>query len=375
MNLLFESTGEKLRRTRPAVALSRRLPFSLSRCLAFSLSLLLVAACAAPQAAVPPPPRAPDPPAVYPPVSLPKDEAPHDDLTEWWYYTGHLEAEDGRTFGFEFVIFQAIRGDYPPVYPAHFAISDRARGAFFHRERSSVGSQIGTEAGFELRVGDWRMRGLNGRDELEVETPEYGLRLRLEALKRPVLHDEDGIAGFGAAGVSYYYSRTRMAVEGTLIDHGQPVRVKGLAWFDKQWGNFLVLEGGWDWFALMLDDGAELMLNLLRDEDRNLALAYGTYVAPDGTFRHLGGAEFSIEPTGSWTSPRSGAVYPSGWRVTTRQPSYGLTVTPVLQDQELSGGGTTGIVYWEGQNDVAGTRGDQPVAGRAYVELTGYAPR
>ena len=32
---------------------------------------------------------------------------------EWWYYTGHLLADDGRKFGFEFVIFRAERGNFP----------------------------------------------------------------------------------------------------------------------------------------------------------------------------------------------------------------------------------------------------------------------
>src|SRR5690349_1948138 len=29
-----------------------------------------------------------------PPVRFPQDEAPHRDLTEWWYYTGHMEGQD-----------------------------------------------------------------------------------------------------------------------------------------------------------------------------------------------------------------------------------------------------------------------------------------
>src|SRR6266566_2082495 len=32
------------------------------------------------------------------PVVLPRDDAPHDRLTEWWYYTGHLHAAGGRRF-------------------------------------------------------------------------------------------------------------------------------------------------------------------------------------------------------------------------------------------------------------------------------------
>src|SRR5215469_5123985 len=35
-------------------------------------------------------------PAALPPVRFPQDEAPHHDLTEWWYYTGHLHGTDAQ---------------------------------------------------------------------------------------------------------------------------------------------------------------------------------------------------------------------------------------------------------------------------------------
>lgn len=88
-----------------------------------ALALLLVAACSSggapilanPTAARPPvpaasigPSRAPDPIA----VALPRDDRPHDRLTEWWYYTGHLRDTAGGTWGFEFVIFRAERGSF-----------------------------------------------------------------------------------------------------------------------------------------------------------------------------------------------------------------------------------------------------------------------
>src|SRR6266566_3939002 len=53
------------------------------------------------------------------PVHFPQDEAAHRDLTEWWYYTGHMNAvaSDGKIhhYGFELVFFQALRSDLPPV--------------------------------------------------------------------------------------------------------------------------------------------------------------------------------------------------------------------------------------------------------------------
>jgi predicted secreted hydrolase len=54
-----------------------------------------------------------------------------------------------------------------------------------------------------------------------------------------------------------------------------------------------------------------------------------------------------------------------------RVPSLKLDVDirPRLADQELN----TNPRYWEGAATISGTRADAKVAGRAYVELVGYA--
>jgi predicted secreted hydrolase len=82
---------------------------------------------------------------------------------------------------------------------------------------------------------------------------------------------------------------------------------------------------------------------------------------------------FEVRATGEWKSPRSGAVYPHGWQV--RVPSVGLeaTVTPTVDDQELVARRSGGVVYWEGSVRVTGTVRGRLVAGKGYVELTGYA--
>jgi predicted secreted hydrolase len=45
-----------------------------------------------------------------PPVRFPQDEAPHTNLTEWWYYTGHFHSASGHEYGFELTFFQTLRG-------------------------------------------------------------------------------------------------------------------------------------------------------------------------------------------------------------------------------------------------------------------------
>ena len=353
----------------PAVVGSLRLRLLLSL---LAMAGLILGACTHPDVAGLPPAPAPTPVA-YPPVTFPKDEAPHTDLSEWWYYTGHLEAEDGRRWGFQFVTFQALRGTLPPFYVAHFAVTDRQRGQFRYGEQGAQGAQPQpAEGGFALDAGGWQMSGRLGQDQLRAALPEYAIDLRATTDRPPVLHG-GGLVTFGPAGDSYYYSRTRMDVTGTLIDHGEPVAVRGHAWFDKQWGNFLVMGGGWDWFSIQLDDGSDVMLNLIRDDRNVVQLAYGTYVEPSGQFRHLDASEFEVTPLGSWTSPRSGGTYPMGWRACLREPDLDVVVQPVLQDQELDTRRSTNIIYWEGDQDVTGTRAGQPVRGQGYVEMVGYA--
>src|SRR5438270_2022410 len=68
---------------------------------------------------------------------FPRDYFSHPDYqTEWWYYTGHLQTADGRTFGFELMFFRegvtrdssmASTWDVRDFYLAHFAVSDLAQ--------------------------------------------------------------------------------------------------------------------------------------------------------------------------------------------------------------------------------------------------------
>jgi predicted secreted hydrolase len=229
-------------------------------------------------------------------------------------------------------------------------------------------------SGFDLTIGDWSMRGADGRDQLVAEMDEYAISLALTSEKPPALHDGDGYIVYGDGSASYYYSRTRLAVAGTLTVAGVIHAVSGEAWMDHQWGDFRTYEGsGWDWFSLQLDDGTDVMLYLIRDPAGDVVQVDGSLVGADGTLTVLGTDEFVVEATGSWTSPRSGATYPSGWRLSLPSERLKLVLTPSLRDQELDTTATTEVIYWEGEVVVEGTRAGGAIAGLGYVELTGYA--
>ncbi len=341
-------------------------------------------------------PSAPSPtpvvslPADPQPLSFPADEGPHDRLTEWWYYTGHLTATDGRHFGFEFVIFRAGRGSFPVSWASHLALTDEADGTFTYDQRSEIGPQVDQSqagSGFDLSIrgssdqgvpqlsnAPWHLTGLDGHDTLQAATSGFGLDLTLtDTGAAPVLHNDIGYVDFGAAGGSYYYSRPRMAVSGQLDLNGQQLPVDGTAWFDHQWGNFIAVGGGgWDWFAVNLADGSDLMLSLVRAADGSYPLVYGTYVA-DGQAVDLTRDEFTVTAQGHWTSPHTGAVYPAGWRIDIPGQQLAINLTPTVADQELDTRATTAVAYWEGSQVVSATLAGQPLDGQAYVELTGYA--
>ena len=383
-----------------------RLPV-VSGALALSLAaVLLLSACTPgtallanptnPVPTIPPPTVAAAHLADPQPVVLPRDDGAHHRLTEWWYDTGHLTAADGRHFGFELVIFRAERGNLPVSWASHFAITDESGNRFLYDQRSEIGPEVnraGTGSGFNLAIaGDaqpgfpnigadpWTMRGAGGIDALHAKgasaATTFGIDLALDAGSRPVaLHDGDGYVDFGPAGGSYYYSRTRLAATGTLTIDGTALAVTGDAWFDHQWGDFIAVGGGgWDWFAMNLDDGTDITLSLVRSADGSYPLVYGTQVNPDGTVIHLDRTDFQVSVTNHWTSPHTGAAYPAGWQVSIPSDNLVVNLRPTVSDQELDTRPSTGVVYWEGSQVVSATRNGQPLSGQAYVELTGYGP-
>ncbi len=204
----------------------------------------------------------------------------------------------------------------------------------------------------------------------------YNLDINLLPLKPPTLHNGNGLINLGIAGFSYYYSRTRLALSGTLIDHNQPLQVTGEAWNDHQWGNFLAIgSGGWDWFSLQLNNNTEMMIYLIRNPSGTINSTYIGYIHPDATETLLPASALHVTILNHWTSPTSDATYPSGWQLTidNLQLHASLTLTPELQNQELIATQSTGNTYWEGAVTIHGQSVNNSISGEGYVELTGYA--
>jgi predicted secreted hydrolase len=211
---------------------------------------------------------------------------------------------------------------------------------------------------------------------LEARDGQIALRLGLAEGKPLVLQGDRGLSQKGPepGNASYYYAQTRMPAAGTLVLGVDTLAVHGSAWLDREWSTSALADGqvGWDWFALQLDDGWDLMIYQLRRADGSAdQLSDGVLIDPDGRRIPLTwGSDVSMEATGTWTSPIDGAVYPSGWRIRVPSRDWDVVVTPRISDQELD----VSFRYWEGAVAVEGAgEGGAPVEGRGYVELTGYA--
>jgi predicted secreted hydrolase len=307
-------------------------------------------------------------------VQLPRDEAPHHETEEWWYYTGHLMGTDPagqlRCYGFEYTTFQLLDAGPQPVYLGNVAITDLNRGTFHYGLEMDSYPVPNTPGGFSLHTGDWTMSGGSGRGALNAGIPGYSFDLQLQTSALPVLHGDKGNIPYGPLGTSKYYSWTSLLTSGTIIDNGVPVKVSGLSWMDHQWGAFDFSTGaGWDWFSVQLTNGRQYMLYFIRDRSGAIVEALGTQVDQAGTkVTHLAPSSFSLTTTGSWTSPATGIAYGSGWRLNV--PGGSLTVTPRQVDQEVNLLDTPqGNAYWEGDAAVRGVIDGSPVAGTSYAEI------
>ena len=328
------------------------------------------------------------------PFSFPADHGPHADFRdEWWYVTGNLDGPEGRRFGFQITFFRhglknglkprASRWGAQDAAMAHFAVTDVAGKQYtsFQRISRAAAGLAGAEMQpFKVWLDDWSIEAAPGGGfpwHFQARQDGVELSLTLDPRKPPVLNGERGLSrkSAEAGNASYYYSITRMDAQGRLKLPGQmlgqAMPVRGLAWLDREWSTSMLAEyqAGWDWFALQLDDGSELMYFRMRNKSGlDDPASSGTRVAADGSAAPVAREDVDIQAWDSWESP-AGGRYPAGWRFKLKTEGRELEIRPALADQEFRHDAR----YWEGAVDVLDSATGKP-AGRGYVELTGYAP-
>ena len=338
------------------------------------------------------------------PLNFPQDFGPHPDFqTEWWYYTGNLDAKTGEHFGYQLTFFRRalLPADEIPsrasdwatsqVYMAHFALTDVAGNRYQAVERLSRGAAglAGAQSEpFQVWLQDWQVMA-TGADNYKLQAQANGsdglpfaVDLALTDLTGPILQGDQGFSQKGPepGQASFYFSQPRLETSGSVQVGNRRYEVVGYSWMDHEYSTsaLSLQQIGWDWFAIQFNLAQtgqapqmyELMVFQIRRADGSIdPFSSGTLIDPDGNTQPLNSDQFQIEVTDQWESPHSGAIYPAGWSVQVPNARLNLTISPYLADQELN----VSYAYWEGAVKINGSIRGQTVVGNGYVELTGYS--
>ena len=329
---------------------------------------------------------------------FPADHGPHPEFrNEWWYVTGNLTDAGGRQFGYQLTLFRIALAPTPTppvadsawrtnqIYMGHFALTDVAgqqHHAFERFSRAALGLAGAQAAPFRVWLEDWELAGTesaSGSDvfplQIRAREGDIAIDVTLTAAKPMVLQGDRGLSQKSAepGNASYYYSYTRLPTQGTVQIGQRHFTVSGASWLDREWSTSALgpEQSGWDWFALQLDDGQDVMFYRLRHTDGSMdTFSKGVLVAADGQARLLRWDEVDLQPLDHWISPHTGDRYPIRWRLRVPAQSLDLTVTAKLVDQEMR----LTVRYWEGAVSVEGRAGDRTINGRGYLEMTRYEP-
>lgn len=328
------------------------------------------------------------------PLMFPRDHGAHPERrTEWWYITGQLQA-GGQPFGFQITFFrsrvdgtQQLQSAFAAkqLLFAHAALTDLQGQRLLHDQRiarAGFGVAHASEADTDIRLHGWALQRKpaeaigSSHYTARVEGRQFGLDLQFLSTQPLLLQGRAGLSRKGPeeAQASYYYSQPQLAVSGRIVLDGRTLRIDttqpARAWMDHEWSEALLADDavGWDWIGMNLLDGSALTAFRLRRADGTALWAGGSFRAVGQATRVFTATEVAWRPLRWWTSPESGARYAVQWEVQTPVGTY--TVAAVLDAQELDSSASTGAVYWEGLSDLTHANGN--VAGRGYLEMTGY---
>jgi predicted secreted hydrolase len=301
-------------------------------------------------------------------VTFPRDEGRHPDAeNEWWYLNGQFEDDDGNPYSFALAYLAPINVVNPRsvgrLWDHFLCIVDEKKRVRYQRVANDNLLRCSTEK-LDLSYGpDWWRQGDKAfsydiHNEIR-EGIQLSLDLHMKSLKPPLLINGLGRAEI-SSGYSYYYSLTHLAIDGYLTIGGRVKHVRGLAWIDRQWGNWVwSLLGGWEWFSIRLNGNIEMLIfYLLHPVTREYCPWLFNIMNTDSMIKV---DTYKLSRNGYWRG-KSGVLYSSGWTIRVPDRGIELKLEPLLKDQEILEG------LWEGTCEVVGRMGGKDVKGRAYVE-------
>ena len=302
--------------------------------------------------------------ADVPQVVLPRDHHGHpSSQLEWWYFSALVNDSSGTRYSVFFTVFSGFGFVLVPVAQVVNLDTGAVVG---HSEGLALGA-IGSSA-LNVDVPGARLRYQPRTDTWSFAVSDWGLHVALS--QRPqkpyALHGGGtGVIQQSVAGISHYYSATRMRASGTLRVGGRTVAVTGESWFDHQWGDYAFdpRAFNWDWFSCRFDDGTELMGYQFRDRTTGRPLpelANATFVDADGHATAVDGFEATHDDQALIAA---GHTWPLHWQLHASSPELSETVTALFPDQLVRNAILP--TFWEGVAEAKGTH-----AGPCFVEIS-----
>lgn len=313
-------------------------------------------------------------------MQFPKDSFPHKSVIEWWYFNGHLFDKNKNKYAFMNCLFKAdpkktdisIIKNIPlkEVYFSHSLLLD-----ITNKKRIVNLSPISILSKDSLKQENLFINYINPlsgyiNNEL-IEDGKFRYKLKNEnldllisAIKKPLLHNGKGYFVVKNKKV-FYYSLTKMAVNGKIHLGKKSIEVSGEAWMDHEWST-IAGEKKWKWFSIQLDNNCELMIQ----EYNNFENSYV------GIMHQNQKAEFAhdliLSAKKTWKSPITKTEYPISWKIIVPSKKIELDVEAILPNQEIIFGSMN---YWEGPIKVRGIIGSLNVKGNGFMEIVGENPK
>jgi predicted secreted hydrolase len=317
--------------------------------------------------------------------------------SEWWYTIGFLNGANqrGEPRRFAFMVSVVRSADlYKLPLPLVFAATDMQISLLDLDKQTHLTSDEVTEfpdletfsTAAKSNKAHVATRGDSGDGgTLEAHFrgggPGFSLDFAVEPAKAQAAFGNNGTVDNDSLGKAVYVSRTRQRVmaPSKLTIGDETVDVTGLAWEDHQLSEIAPFDAPirWDWFAVLLNDGTEVMAYQIVDAaSGSLLKNYAGHVLGDGQVENLDG-QLAVKETAF--APYGDQQIPSAWSLSLPsifQASIDWIVP--LPDIPVTAGQIKGA-YFEGPCRVQGDGGQVAAAwaehfdGRLYSGVV--APR
>ena len=246
-------------------------------------------------------------------IQFPQDEKSHHMLEDGWYLAAHLYTEDGTYYGAEWGFTKLYTGEVPTTQ-SNFILYTPEK---LHHVAQMLDNQLEeTDGEFSLDFGDVQGYGKDGTYNFYGSVDDFELRIDVQPLKAPFIYYEDGHIDYHFGGSLHNYAYTANQISGTLKTPEGVFLVKGQGYYEHTFGKFGgILNDGWDWFNLMLDDGSEVIISMVR---------FNNYLWKFDENCVKTEYEFEIKVNRTWVSPHSSCQYAVEWTVTFDNKVYNL---------------------------------------------------